>query len=71
MPSHTVTWYRLCASRLVTKESLMQRYFLSKVGQSILLLFGGVLLVFMMVRITGDPAALMMPREAGRPCPWR
>jgi ABC-type dipeptide/oligopeptide/nickel transport system permease component len=44
----------------------MQRYFLSKVGQSILLLFGVVLLVFMMVRITGDPAALMMPREAGR-----
>jgi ABC-type dipeptide/oligopeptide/nickel transport system permease component len=44
----------------------MQRYFLSKVGQSILLLFGVVLLVFLMVRITGDPAALMMPREAGR-----
>jgi ABC-type dipeptide/oligopeptide/nickel transport system permease component len=44
----------------------MQRYFLSKVGQSILLLIGVVLLVFMMVRITGDPAALMMPREASR-----
>lgn len=42
----------------------MQRYFLSKVGQSLLLLFGVVLLVFFMVRITGDPAALMMPREA-------
>lgn len=42
----------------------MQRYFLSRVGQSILLLFGVLLLVFMMVRITGDPAALMMPREA-------
>jgi peptide/nickel transport system permease protein len=42
----------------------MQRYFLSKVGQSFLLLFGVVLLVFFMVRITGDPAALMMPREA-------
>jgi peptide/nickel transport system permease protein len=42
----------------------MQRYFLSKVAQSIVLLFGVVLLVFFMVRITGDPAALMMPREA-------
>jgi ABC-type dipeptide/oligopeptide/nickel transport system permease component len=44
----------------------MQRYFLSKVGQSLLLLFGVVLLVFFMVRITGDPAALMMPREASQ-----
>ncbi len=42
----------------------MYRYFLSKVGQSILLLLGVMLLVFAMVRITGDPAALMMPREA-------
>jgi len=40
------------------------RYFLSRLGQSILLLFGIVVLVFAMVRITGDPAALMMPREA-------
>jgi peptide/nickel transport system permease protein len=42
----------------------MQRYFLSKVVQSVLLLFGVMLLVFAMVRVTGDPAALMMPREA-------
>jgi ABC-type dipeptide/oligopeptide/nickel transport system permease component len=42
----------------------LQRYFLSKVGQSILLLLGLMVLVFAMVRITGDPAALMMPREA-------
>jgi peptide/nickel transport system permease protein len=42
----------------------MQRYFLTKLAQSILLLFGVLLLVFFMVRITGDPAALMMPREA-------
>jgi ABC-type dipeptide/oligopeptide/nickel transport system permease component len=42
----------------------LQRYFLSKVGQSILLLLGVMMLVFAMVRITGDPAALMMPREA-------
>ncbi|MFQ5615576.1 MAG: ABC transporter permease [Anaerolineales bacterium] len=42
----------------------MQRYFLSKLGQSVLLLFGVLLLVFVMVRVTGDPATLMMPREA-------
>jgi peptide/nickel transport system permease protein len=42
----------------------MQRYFLSKLGQSILLLFGVLLLVFAMVRVTGDPATLMMSRQA-------
>lgn len=42
----------------------MQRYFLSKLAQSLLLLFGVLFLVFMMVRVTGDPAALMMPRES-------
>ncbi len=42
----------------------MQRYFLSKLGQSILLLFGVMLLVFFMVRATGDPATLMMSRES-------
>lgn len=42
----------------------MQRYFLSKISQSLLLIFGVLLLVFVMVRITGDPAALMMPRES-------
>jgi peptide/nickel transport system permease protein len=42
----------------------LERYFLSRLGQSILLLFGIIILVFAMVRITGDPAALMMPREA-------
>ena len=42
----------------------MQRYFLSKFVQSILLLVGVILLVFLMVRVTGDPATLMMPREA-------
>jgi len=42
----------------------MQRYFLSKIGQSLLLLFGVLLLVFFMVRVTGDPATLMMPRES-------
>lgn len=42
----------------------MQRYFLVKAGQSVLLLFGVILLVFVMVRITGDPATLMASREA-------
>ena len=42
----------------------MQRYFLSKLGQSVLLVFGVLLLVFGMVRVTGDPATLMMSREA-------
>lgn len=42
----------------------MQRYFLSKLGQSVLLIFGVLLLVFTMVRVTGDPAALMMSRQA-------
>ncbi len=42
----------------------MQRYFISRLVQSVFLLFGVLLLVFVMVRVTGDPAALMMPREA-------
>lgn len=42
----------------------MQRYFLLKAGQSLLLLIGVLILVFFMIRITGDPARLMMPREA-------
>jgi ABC-type dipeptide/oligopeptide/nickel transport system permease component len=42
----------------------MQRHFLLGLIQSILLLFGVLLLVFFMVRMTGDPARLMMPREA-------
>ena len=42
----------------------MQQYLLSKISQSVLLIFGVLLLVFMMVRITGDPATLMMSREA-------
>jgi peptide/nickel transport system permease protein len=42
----------------------MQRYFLSKLAQSLLLLLGVVTLVFFMLRLTGDPASLMMSREA-------
>jgi ABC-type dipeptide/oligopeptide/nickel transport system permease component len=42
----------------------MQRYFLFKLGQSLLLLGGVLVLVFFLVRLTGDPARLMMSREA-------
>ena len=42
----------------------MQRYFLSKAGQSILLLLGVLVLVFFLLRLTGDPASLMLSREA-------
>lgn len=42
----------------------MQRYFLSRLGQSILLLLGVLVLVFFMLRLTGDPARLMLSREA-------
>ena len=42
----------------------MQRYLALKLGESILLLFGVIVLVFFMVRVTGDPASLMVSREA-------
>jgi ABC-type dipeptide/oligopeptide/nickel transport system permease component len=44
----------------------MQRYLLKSVVQSLLLLLGVLILVFFMVRITGDPASLMVPREASQ-----
>jgi ABC-type dipeptide/oligopeptide/nickel transport system permease component len=42
----------------------MQRYLLSRLVQSMLLLLGVLILVFLMVRLTGDPATLMMPKES-------
>lgn len=42
----------------------MQRYLLNRFLQAIVILFGVLLLVFLMVRATGDPASLMMPRDA-------
>ena len=42
----------------------MQRYLFSRIIQSILVLLGVLLIVFFMVRLTGDPAALMVSREA-------
>jgi peptide/nickel transport system permease protein len=42
----------------------MQRYLFSRIGQSIVLLIGVLFLVFIMMRITGDPASLMVSRNA-------
>jgi peptide/nickel transport system permease protein len=42
----------------------MQKYILSRLGQSILILVGVLILVFFMLRLTGDPVALLIPREA-------
>lgn len=42
----------------------MGHYLLSRLVQSVLVLLGVLLLVFFMVRMTGDPARLMMPRES-------
>src|SRR5687768_9946009 len=42
----------------------MQRYLLSRLLQSVLVLLGVLLLVFGMVRLTGDPSTVMLSREA-------
>ncbi len=42
----------------------MQRYIVSSVTQAVLVLAGVLILVFFMVRATGDPARLMLAREA-------
>lgn len=42
----------------------MARYLLSRLGQSILILIGVLLLVFFMMRLTGDPTSLMVARDA-------
>jgi peptide/nickel transport system permease protein len=42
----------------------MQRYILSRVGQSILILFGVLCIVFFMLQISGDPVSLMVSRNA-------
>jgi len=44
----------------------MRRYLLSRIFQSILILIGVLLLVFFMVRVSGDPATLMLPKEASK-----
>jgi len=42
----------------------MQRYILSSLTQSLLVLMGVFVLVFFMVRLTGDPTSVMLSREA-------
>src|SRR5687768_4705410 len=42
----------------------MQRYLLTRVVQSLLLLFGVLIIVFFLIRLTGDPASLMVARDA-------
>lgn len=42
----------------------MQRYIISRLIQSILLLIGVLFIVFMMLQLTGDPATLMVSRNA-------
>lgn len=42
----------------------MQRFLMTRVVQSILLLFGVLLIVFFLIRLTGDPASLMVARDA-------
>ncbi len=42
----------------------MQRYLLSRLVQSLLIILGVLVLVFFMVRLTGDPVSLMVSREA-------
>lgn len=41
----------------------MQRYLVSRLLQSLALMFGVLVLVFFMVRLTGDPASLMISRD--------
>ncbi|MFN8441543.1 MAG: ABC transporter permease [Caldilineaceae bacterium] len=42
----------------------MSRYLLSSITQALLVLIGVFILVFFMVRLTGDPTAVMLAREA-------
>ncbi len=42
----------------------MQKYLLSRLIQAVFILVGVLVLVFVMVRITGDPVSLMVSREA-------
>lgn len=42
----------------------MQRYLLSRFVQSVLIILGVLLLVFFMLRVSGDPTSLMVSREA-------
>lgn len=41
----------------------MQTYFLSRLANAIFLLFGVILIVFFLVRLTGDPTSLLIARD--------
>jgi peptide/nickel transport system permease protein len=43
----------------------MQRYIIRRVGEAVLALFALSIIIFLMVRLTGDPALLMLPPDAG------
>ena len=43
----------------------MQRYIVKRVGEAILALFALSIIIFLMVRMTGAPALLMLPPDAG------
>jgi ABC-type dipeptide/oligopeptide/nickel transport system permease component len=43
----------------------MQRYIIRRFGESLLALFALSIIIFLMVRMTGDPALLMLPADAG------
>ena len=43
----------------------MQRYIIRRVGEAVLALFVLSIIIFLMVRLTGDPALLMLPPDAG------
>ena len=43
----------------------MQRYIIRRAGEAVLALFALSIIIFLMVRLTGDPALLMLPPDAG------
>ncbi|MBC8281267.1 MAG: ABC transporter permease [Chloroflexi bacterium] len=43
----------------------MQRYIIRRAGEAVLALFVLSIIIFLMVRLTGDPALLMLPPDAG------
>ena len=43
----------------------MQRYIIRRFGEAVLALFALSIIIFLMVRLTGDPALLMLPPDAG------
>lgn len=42
----------------------MWRYLVRRLGQSVLVVFGVLVLVFLIMQLTGDPAALMLPPDS-------